>query len=108
MGKGHCDHRVVVRDPNDRIVADHPFDSFARAQPEYERLAATVADGHELTLQHGARVIFRTAKKNTRLSDENTFDPEGEQADQWAKWYGFESAKELKDWGEQAGNECDD
>ncbi len=67
MGKSHCDHRVVLRDPNDKIVADYPFDSFARAQPEYQRLAVAVADGHELTLQHGARVIFRTPKNGEDL-----------------------------------------
>ncbi|SCZ59966.1 hypothetical protein SAMN04488118_10413 [Epibacterium ulvae] len=63
MGKGHCDHRVVLRDPEDKIIQDHPFESFARAQPEYERLAVSVAEGHELTLQHGARIIFKTSKK---------------------------------------------
>ena len=60
MSKAHCDHRVVQRGPNDNIINDYPFENFACALPEYERLSSILPDGHKITLQHGARVIFET------------------------------------------------
>ncbi len=65
MGKAHCDHRLVLRDPSERIVSDESFDNFAQAKPEYDQRALSVATGYELTLQHGARVILRTPRKET-------------------------------------------
>jgi hypothetical protein len=59
MGKIHLDHRVVVRDQTGKIVADHNRKYFASAKPLYDELAASLDDGHEVSLQHGARVIFR-------------------------------------------------
>lgn len=64
MAKSHCDHRVVERNSDGIIVKDLPFDSFARAQPTYQKLAQNVLVGHEVTLQHGARVIFRSCGAN--------------------------------------------
>lgn len=58
MGKIHVDHRVVIRDQNGKILADHLCKDFACAKPLYDDLSASLADGHEVSLQHGARVIF--------------------------------------------------
>lgn len=60
VGKLHCDHRVVIRDPDQKIIFDEPFASFASAKPEYELQRKSLAAGYELTLQHGARIIFKT------------------------------------------------
>lgn len=71
MAKSHCDHRVVERNSDGTIIKDLPFDSFARAQPVYNELIRELVRGHEITLQHGARVIFKsceTAKKNNELN----------------------------------------
>ena len=59
MGKKHCDHRVVLRNPDGRILEDYPFENFACAYPEFERLSLSLSEGHKLTLQHGARVVLK-------------------------------------------------
>ena len=51
-------HRVVLRDPYDRIIKDDDFEDFASASPVYEQAKSTVLDRHILTLQHGARITF--------------------------------------------------
>lgn len=61
MPKGHCDHRIVLRDAaSGRIIEDVPFSSFAMAKPEYDRrLRDGLEPGQELAIQHGARIIFK-------------------------------------------------
>lgn len=59
MGKGFAPHRVVVRDRFDRIVSDQEFEHFAAAEPVYRAAAAAVRPGELVTLQHGARIIFK-------------------------------------------------
>jgi hypothetical protein len=61
MGKIHVSHRIVTRDPDGKIVSDLAYDSFATGEPAYRLVAQALPDGHEVTFQHGARVIF-TAK----------------------------------------------
>lgn len=61
MPKSHCDHRVVIRNQEDQIVFDQSFGNFARAKPEYDAKSLNLLSGHELTLQHGARIIFKTS-----------------------------------------------
>jgi hypothetical protein len=58
MGKSHCDHRVVTRDQQGKIVRDDPFDSFATGEPAYQVAVKDMNAGQEVALQHGARVIF--------------------------------------------------
>jgi hypothetical protein len=59
MTKLQTDHRVVIRDQNDRIVLDEKHPHFAAASPAFEAQKAHLPEGHVLTLQHGARVIKR-------------------------------------------------
>lgn len=61
MGKIHVDHRVVIRDAKDRIVSDEHFESFAVAEVVYRRTVASTSRDLEVTLQHGARVVFRAS-----------------------------------------------
>lgn len=61
MGKGFAPHRVVVRDDYDRIVSDQEFEHFAAAEPVYREAAAAVRPGELVTLQHGARIIFKAS-----------------------------------------------
>lgn len=65
MAKSHCDHHVVIRGPTDKIVFDRPFDNFARAKPLYLDQIANLPDDHELTLQHGARIVLKTPRKTS-------------------------------------------
>jgi hypothetical protein len=58
MGKVHVIHRIVTHDPNGKIVSDQAYASFATGEPAYRRVAQALPDGHEVTFQHGARVIF--------------------------------------------------
>lgn len=62
MPKLHCDHRVVMRNPEGEIILDLPYENFAQAKPEYDRWAVDAPLGHELTIQHGARIIFKTSR----------------------------------------------
>lgn len=57
MGKLHVSHRLVVRDEHDKIVSDEPFENFAEGKVAFNAIEAQ--PGHEITLQHGARVIFK-------------------------------------------------
>jgi|6_EtaG_2_1085325.scaffolds.fasta_scaffold236228_2 hypothetical protein len=57
MGKTYGPHRVVIRNENDRIISDEEFEHFAAAKPAYDD--TQVPDGCIVTLQHGARVIFK-------------------------------------------------
>jgi len=57
MGKIHVQHRIVVRDQNDRIVSDEPHESFATAKPALDQ--TEVKPGQSVTLQHGARIIAK-------------------------------------------------
>ncbi len=57
MGKIHGPHRVVIRNADDKIIGDEEFDHFAAAKPEFDK--APVPEGCTVTLQHGARVIFK-------------------------------------------------
>ena len=61
MGKIHVDHRVVIRNAEDRIVSDEHFESFAAAEPHYRQAVASTSRDLEVTLQHGARVVFRAS-----------------------------------------------
>lgn len=62
MAKGHCDHRVVLRDAQDNIVLDLPFANFERAKPVYDRYAAALEEGQAVALQHGARIVLKTGR----------------------------------------------
>lgn len=68
MGKLHCDHRVVLRDQHDTIISDQPFESFAKAKPVFDDRCEDLEDGQELTLQHGARIIYKAAKRGVSRS----------------------------------------
>ncbi|MBD3739006.1 MAG: hypothetical protein IE938_21465 [Pseudomonas balearica] len=57
MGKLHVAHRVVTRDPRDRITSDDPHDDFPAALEAFDAL--TPKPGEEITLQHGARILRR-------------------------------------------------
>lgn len=59
VGKIHVDHRVVIRDAEQRIVSDDHYESFAVAEPNYRQAVASTSRNLEVTLQHGARVVFR-------------------------------------------------
>ncbi len=59
MGKLHCDHRVVTRDKNDRIIRETSHAHFAEAKPVFDARKDELNTDEVLTLQHGARVIFR-------------------------------------------------
>jgi hypothetical protein len=41
------------------IVSDEAYGSFAAAEPAYRIAAASVPEGCEVSLHHGARVIFK-------------------------------------------------
>jgi hypothetical protein len=58
MGKLQVNHRIVTRDATGAILSDVHYDSFAVAEPAYRAAAASVPKGCEVTLQHGARVIY--------------------------------------------------
>lgn len=60
MGKTHCNHRVVIRNQTGEITLDKSFDTFAKAKPYYDQCAHKLSDQHELTLQHGARIVDRS------------------------------------------------
>lgn len=57
MGKLHVSHRIVIRDENDRIVSDEPYDNFVDGKDAFDRVEAL--PGQTVSLQHGARVIFK-------------------------------------------------
>ena len=57
MGKLHLSHRIVIRDENDRIVSDEPYDSFVDGKDAFDRVEAL--PGQTISLQNGARVIFK-------------------------------------------------
>lgn len=57
--KATVDHRVVIRNAKDRIVSDEHFESFAVAEVVYRQAVASTSRNLEVTLQHGARVVFR-------------------------------------------------
>ena len=59
MSKGHSDLRVVVRE-NDLIIVDLHFDDFANAKPIYDVLQRNMIKGRQVSLQHGARIIFKS------------------------------------------------
>lgn len=59
MAKGFAPHRVVIRDRSDTILSDQEFEHFAAAEPVYRAAAAAAAPGQLVTLQHGARIIFK-------------------------------------------------
>ncbi|MBS8259707.1 hypothetical protein DYI23_05700 [Roseibium polysiphoniae] len=59
MGKAHVNHRVVIRDEDDNIVLDESCVSFAVAKPLYYQRRGELLAGETITLQHGARVIFK-------------------------------------------------
>jgi hypothetical protein len=59
MGKIEVNHRVVTRDQSGKIISDEEYVSFAVAKPFYDKATAKLESGHEVCLQHGARVIFR-------------------------------------------------
>jgi hypothetical protein len=63
MGKLQVNHRIVTRDASGAIVSDVHHDSFAVAEPAYRLAAASVPEGFEVSLQHGARVIFKAGSK---------------------------------------------
>jgi hypothetical protein len=58
MGKLQVNHRIVTRDTTGAIVSDEAYPSFAAAEPAFRIAAAAVPEGCEVSLQHGARVIF--------------------------------------------------
>lgn len=58
MGKLHVDHRIVTRDPGDKIVSDVHAQDFAAARPLYEAALQGMQEGQTVTLQHGARVVL--------------------------------------------------
>lgn len=55
MGKLFVAHRIVVRDAQDRIVSEEPFDDFVQAMARYPEIV--LSPGEEVALQHGARII---------------------------------------------------
>ncbi|WP_295532877.1 hypothetical protein [uncultured Thioclava sp.] len=57
MGKIYVQHRIVVRDQNDRIVIDESHESFTAAKPAFDQIV--VRPGQSVTLQHGARIIAK-------------------------------------------------
>lgn len=57
MGKIHVLHRLVVRNEASVIVSDVPFEHHSAALPAYEAAKDSITMGHELTLQHGSRII---------------------------------------------------
>lgn len=57
MGKLHVSHRIVIRDENDRIVSDEPYDNFVEGKAAFDKCEAET--GQEISLQHGARVVFK-------------------------------------------------
>ena len=61
MGKIHVEHRIVVRDQNDRIVSDQPARSFVVADPLYDTAVSKRLPGQTVTLQHGARIIRKSS-----------------------------------------------
>jgi hypothetical protein len=67
MGKTGVDHRVVVRDQTGKIVIDHHRKDFASAKPLYDEMVASLVDGHEISLQHGIRIIFKARRTNASL-----------------------------------------
>ena len=62
MGKIHVLHRLVVRNEASVIVSDVPFEHHSAALPAYEGAKEGIAIGHELTLQHGSRIIRKFVK----------------------------------------------
>lgn len=67
MGKIYIEHRIVVRDLNDRIVSDQPARDFVAADPLYQAAVATRLDGQTVTLQHGARIICKVGFIPTKV-----------------------------------------
>lgn len=63
MGKTHCSHRVVIRNESGDIILDKTFDTFAKAKPYYDQCAHNLSHQHELTLQHGARIVLRMTEE---------------------------------------------
>ncbi|OOY16703.1 hypothetical protein [Thioclava sp. DLFJ4-1] len=57
MGKFHVCHRIVIRDEDDRIVSDEPYDNFIEGKDAFDRVEAM--PGQTVALQHGARVILK-------------------------------------------------
>ena len=61
VGKLQVDHRIVIRDQHDKIVSDVHAPDFAAARPLYEAALRGMRDGQTVALQHGARIILRSA-----------------------------------------------
>ena len=60
MGKIQVDHRVVVRDGSGHITSNQDYPDFSQASPAYQAALKEAGPDQEVTLQHGARIVFRS------------------------------------------------